>query len=50
MNWSNWVESEFDDLHPEKYARDALHYFLLFEKADGSPPLEGARLHKGWGD
>ena len=32
MNWSNWVKSEFDDLHPEKYARDALHNFLLFIK------------------
>ncbi|ALG97029.1 MAG: hypothetical protein RXR18_02660 [Nitrososphaeria archaeon] len=32
MSWSNWIESEFDDLHPEKYARDALHNFLLFIK------------------
>gem|GEM_PF-4887306 len=32
MSWSNWIESEFDDLHPEKYARDALHSLLLFEE------------------
>jgi hypothetical protein len=31
-SWSNWVRSEFNDLHPEKYARDALHNFLLFIK------------------
>jgi hypothetical protein len=34
MNWSNWVRSEFEDLHPEKYARDALHTLLLFEKGE----------------
>ncbi len=34
MNWSNWVKSEFNDLHPEKYARDALHTLLLFEKGE----------------
>ena len=32
MSWTNWVKSEFNDLHPEKYARDALHNFLLFIK------------------
>ena len=39
MNWSNWVKSELNDLHPEKYARDALHTdalhtLLLFEKGE----------------
>ena len=34
MNWSNWVKSELNDLHPEKYARDALHNLLLFEKSE----------------
>ena len=34
MNWSNWVKSELEDLHPEKYARDALHTLLLFEKGE----------------
>jgi len=34
VNWSNWVKSELNDLHPEKYARDALHTLLLFEKGE----------------
>ena len=34
MNWSSWVSSELEDLHPEKYARDALHTLLLFEKGE----------------
>jgi len=52
MNWSNWVRSEFDDLHPEKYARDALHDFLLFIKGEIDYPEISLKLagDEAWSD
>jgi hypothetical protein len=52
MNWSNWVKSEFDDLHPEKYARDALHDFLLFIKGEIDYPEVTLKIagDEAWSD
>lgn len=52
MNWSNWVRSEFDDLRPEKYARDALHNFLLFEKGEIDYPEVTLKIagDEAWSD
>jgi hypothetical protein len=52
MSWANWVSSEFDDLHPEKYARDALHNFLLFEKGKIDYPEVTLRIagDEAWSD
>jgi hypothetical protein len=52
MSWSNWIESEFSDLHPEKYARDALHTLLLFEKGEIDYPEVTLKLagDEAWSD
>jgi hypothetical protein len=52
MSWANWIESEFSDLHPEKYARDALHNFLLFEKGKIDYPEVTLKLagDEAWSD
>jgi len=52
MSWSNWIQSEFDDLHPEKYARDALHNFLLFIKGEIDYPEVTLRIagDEAWSD
>jgi hypothetical protein len=50
MSW--WIRSEFDDLHPEKYARDALHNFLLFIKGKIDYPEVTLKLagDEAWSD
>jgi len=56
MSWSNWVRSgvrsEFKDLHPEKYARDALHTLVLFEKGEIVYPEVTLKLagDEAWSD
>jgi len=52
MSWSNWIESEFSSLHPEKYARDALHNFLLFIKGKIDYPEVTLKLagDEAWSD